>query len=72
MDEALLSEAIYHGFLFRKLTLGGEYDGTMPDYSRQIDKNKALSVSSETQNSALNKAFSQWRNLNDFRNTCYF
>lgn len=37
MDEALLSEAIHHGFLFRKLTLGGEHDGTEPDYDRQKD-----------------------------------
>lgn len=57
MDEALLSEAIHHGFLFRKLTRGGDYDRTEPDYGRR----KALSVSSEPQNSALQKAFASWR-----------
>lgn len=37
MDEVFLSEAIHHGFLFRKLTLGGEHDRTESDKSRQKD-----------------------------------
>lgn len=53
MDEALLSEAIHHGFLFRKRTVGGERDRIEPDTGRQKDTNKALCVSSEPQNSAL-------------------
>lgn len=32
MDEGLLSEAIHHGFLFRKLGLGGGHDRTKPDH----------------------------------------
>lgn len=42
MDEALLSEAIHHGFLFRKRSLGGEQDGTEPDNGRQKDAQTKL------------------------------
>lgn len=38
MNEGFLSEAIHHGFLFRKLALGGEHCRTQPDNVRQTDK----------------------------------
>lgn len=42
MDEALLSVAIHHGFLFRKLALGGENDRTEADNGRQRDTQTKL------------------------------
>lgn len=59
VDEALLSEAIHHGFLFRKLTLGGEHDGAEePDYRKTQRHKRLLSVSEEPQKSALIETFS--------------
>lgn len=43
MDEAVLSDAIHHGFLFKALTLGGEHVGTETDYRRQKDAQTDLS-----------------------------
>lgn len=63
VDEALLSEAIHHGFLFRKLTLGGEHDGTEePDYRKTHIHKQLLSVSKEPQKSALIQTLSYKRN----------
>lgn len=63
VDEAFLSEAIHHGFLFRKLTLGGEHDGTEePDYRKTQRHKQLLSVSKEPQKSALIQTFSYKRN----------
>lgn len=35
MDEAILSEAIHHGFLFRELAVGGVHDRPEQDNSRR-------------------------------------
>lgn len=37
MDEAVLSDTIHHGFLFKALNLGGEHVGTETDYRRRTN-----------------------------------